>query len=126
MFYTEFKLTPSALRSALERDGEMSRLKVMTGLRISSSPSVSTYIIEKKIRNILACYAQDMGWREMKRVDKMISRMDKLSQVDLRYLHYLGTEESVSQMIEAMTMTHKKINALSLEWKNKIEPNDPT
>jgi hypothetical protein len=119
MFYSEFKLTPSALRSAMERDGEMSRLRVMTGLRISNSPCASTYITEKKIRNILIHYAQSMSWKEVKKVDRMISRMDKLSNVDLEYLYHLGTEESVSDMIKALSLTHKQVNKLSTEWKEK-------
>lgn len=124
MFYNEFRLTPSNLRAALDRDGEMSRLRAMTGLRISNSPSAGTYIIEKKIRNILAHYANGSDYASMKKTDRMVSRMDKLSKTDLEYLYFLGTEESVADMISVLSLTQKKVNELATAWKDKMYPPD--
>lgn len=120
----DFRITPSVIRHALDSHGEMSRLRAQTGLRISGSPCVSTYIIEKRIRKILEHYANGRPHAERKSVDRMLSKLDKLDKVDLEYLHHMGTEESVMDMITVLKMTHGNINKLSTQWKS-LQENDP-
>jgi hypothetical protein len=121
MYYrNDLALTPSQFKNAIDRDGEMSKIKATVGLRISNSPSASTYIIENKIRKILEHYASDKPFKEKKRIDRMVTRLDKLAKVDLEYLFFLGTEESVATMIKTLSKTHNKINELSIKWKGEL------
>jgi hypothetical protein len=115
------KYTAGSIKIAMEKDGEMSKLRASSGIRISSSPAVSTYILEKKIRVILEHYAQTQPHTELTRIHRMLTKLDKLQKVDLEYLHFLGTQESVSDMIEALKMTHSNINKLATQWKSADE-----
>lgn len=111
------KYTSGSIKIAMEKDGEMSKLRASSGIRISSSPAVSTYILEKKIRVILDQYSHTQPHTEMTRIHRMITKLDKLQKVDLEYLNFLGTQESVYDMIKVLKMTHATINRLSTQWK---------
>jgi hypothetical protein len=124
MYLRDFSLNPSRLRYALERDGEMSKLRAMTGLRVSSSPSTSTYIIEKKIRNIVNHFAKDKGFQEQKKCDRMITKLDRLATIDLVYLHHLGTEESVSEMIAILRLPYHRIHKLAEQWHSQKQTSE--
>lgn len=119
----DLRITPSVIRSAMDRHGEMSRLRAQTGLRISGSPCVSSYIIEKRIRKILQHYANGRPHSERRSIDRMVNKLDKLDKTDLEYLCHIGTEESVIDMIAILKMTHVNINRLSSEWKSLQENN---
>lgn len=106
----------------MDRHGEMSRLRVSAGLRISSSPQVSSYIIERKIRSIIHQFGESIAKNQAKTVDRLINKLDKLGKPELEYLHYLGTEESVHDMVMVLKMTFNNITKLSSKWieqKNK-------
>jgi len=106
-----------SIKIAMERDGEMSKLRASAGIRISNSPAVSTYIIEKKVRKILNHYAETQPHSEVVKIHRMITKLDKLTKVDMEYLYFLGTEESVADMIKVLRMTHATINDLATKWK---------
>lgn len=112
-------LTPITIKGALDRDGEMSRLKAQSGIRISSSPCVSTYIIERKIRRILEHYAKGVTFKSARTIDRLINKLDVLEKVDLEYLHHVGTEESVDRMISTLKMTNASINSIACAWKER-------
>jgi hypothetical protein len=118
MYYTDYRIVPSSMRSAMDRDGEMSKLRAMSGLRISSSPCVSSYIIEKRIRKILDQYTKCRPSSERKSIDRMVTKLDKLDKSELEYLHHIGTEESVEDMVSVLKMTHSNITKLSSAWAN--------
>lgn len=119
--FNDYRITPSSLRSAMERDGEMSRLRSQAGIRISASPCVSVYIVEKRVRAILNYHAKAVGHKEAVKIDRLTNKLDKLGKTDLEYLHYLGTEQSVAEMISVLRMTHSSINRLSSQWKKSID-----
>lgn len=112
------KYTAGSIKIAMERDGEMSKLRASSGIRISSSPVASTYILEKKVRVILDHYAQTQSHKELTRIHRMITKLDKLQKVDMEYLNYLGTQDSVAEMIRVLRMTHANINKLAIQWKS--------
>lgn len=105
------------IRSAMDNHGEMSRFRAKNGIRISPSPSVSTYIICTKIKRIIREYALAKPAVSPKKIDRMISKLDKLGKAELEYLYHLGTEESVSDMITAIGYTFGRLSKEASQWK---------
>lgn len=113
----EMFIQTSVLKSAFDRDGEMSKVKAMSGIRIAVTPRVSTYILEKKIRKLLEFYASTIKTSEAVSIDRMISKLDRLDQISIEYLYYLCTEESVAKMMELLGRNQTLIASSAIQWK---------
>lgn len=101
----------------MDNHGEMSRFRAKNGIRISPSPSVSTYIICTKIKRIIREYALAKPSVIPKKIDRMISKLDKLGKTELEYLYYLGTEESVTDMVTAIGYTFGRLYKEASQWR---------
>lgn len=110
------------IRSALENHGEMSRFRSQNGIRISPSPSVSAYIVCARLARIIKEYSSAKPNIPSKKINRLISKIDKLGKTELEYLYHLGTEESVSAMIETIDRPYGHICELANKWKWRDEP----
>jgi len=76
--------------------GELSRLKSMLGLRVSGSPSVSIYILTSKLKKALVHEAKSRETvKGVVKIDRMITKLDKLREADLRYLVHILDERGI-------------------------------
>lgn len=107
----------SSIRNALDNHGEMSRFRSQNGIRISPSPSASSYIVCSRITRILRDYTAAKPSVSNRKIDRMITKINKLSKTDLEYLYYLGTEESVQDMVCEIAKTYGHISSQAQRWK---------
>lgn len=111
-----------SIRAAMDNHGEMSRFRSQNGVRISPSPSVSTYIICVRITRVIKEYAMAKPGIPSRKIDRLISKIDKLGKTELEYLHHLGTEDSVAKMISVIGKNFTQISSEANKWKWKGEP----
>lgn len=107
----------SSIRIAMDNHGEMSRFRSKNGIRISPSPSASSYIVCSRITRILRDYAAAKPNVSNRKIDRMITKINKLGKTELQYLYYLGTEESVYDMVCTIGKTYGQILSESNKWR---------
>lgn len=122
MFIENIRLV--ATKHATDNAGMMSRMRAELGMRQSSAPSASGYIIQSKIKKAMSAYSRDSSSMDRTiSVDRMITRLNKYSLDELKYLHSVLMENGVMSLFETIRLSRKKliskINAANREVKDR-------
>jgi hypothetical protein len=107
-----------ATKNVTENYGMMSRMRSELGMRQSQAPSASGFIIQNKIKRAMAEYARNLSTIEKTiSIDRMISRLDRYSLDELKYLHSVLLEEGIIKLFDTIRMSRRvlisKINAIN-------------
>ena len=94
--------------------GEMSKLKSSLGLRISSAPRSSSYIIQTRLKRAVNGYGayQETVKQHVKR-DRMITKVNSLSDTELMYFDHLLETEGLDEFIRVLELPAYQIRKKS-------------
>lgn len=99
-----------ATKNATESFGMMSRMRAELGMRQSQPPSASGFIVQNKIKRAINEYARNMKTIEKTiSVDRVITRLDRYSLEELKYLHQVLQEDGVMKLFDAIRMSRKSL-----------------
>ena len=99
-----------ATKNATDSFGMMSRMKAQLGMRQSQSPSASGFIFQSKIKRAINEYSKSMCTIEKTiSTDRMVTRLDRYSLEELKYLHQILQEDGVLKLFDAMRLSRRKL-----------------